>query len=67
MLLVNKSEGLKLPEAVCVVMPRSQIGCVISSKFASSNILDVVKKPYDLKTFSSRSHKSNGHQMAVSS
>ena len=39
----------------------------ISFNFADSKILDIVRAPYDFKTFCSSNHKSNGHRAAVSS
>ena len=48
-------------------MPRPQIKRTISSNFAVSKILDIVRAPYDIKTFCSSSHKSNWHRTAVSS
>ena len=45
-------------------MPRPQIKRTISSNFAVSKILDIVRAPYDIKTFCSSSHKSNWHRTA---
>ena len=48
-------------------MPGSQIKRApeISSNFIDSNILNIVRAPYDFKTFCLSSHKSNGHRRAV--
>ena len=40
---------------------------MITSNFADSKILDIVRASYDFKTFCSSRHKSKGHRTAVSS
>ena len=56
-------------QSVVLVLPRSQIEKghqTISPNFADSKILDIVRAPYDSRTFCSSSHKSHGHRMALS-